>query len=107
MARETIDAKGRRYLTEGRLQLLEVSDRTIRATCRGAGEEYALGWNGADGWWCGCPSARSCAHLVALRLVTIVARPALPPCRVCGQPTRDVQRQVHYRCTREPAERMP
>lgn len=60
--RETVDEKGRRYLTEGRL-----------ARCRGRGAEYALGL-GVDGWYCGCPARGRCCHRVALELVVVGRR---------------------------------
>ncbi len=72
MPRESAAMKGRRYVTEGRLLLIEVTDQQIRARCRGNGAIHQLGHNGADGWWCSCPAVRTCAHLEALRLVTVV-----------------------------------
>ena len=58
--KENAATKARRYLTEGRLLLIEVSDEQIRARCRGNGATYQLGHNGADGWWCSClPSERA------------------------------------------------
>ncbi len=67
--REGAEAKGRRYLTEGRLTVERVGD-VIEATCRGNGESYRLGHDG-HAWWCSCPAlSRRCAHLLALQLVT-------------------------------------
>jgi uncharacterized Zn finger protein len=70
--RENADAKGRRYLAEGRLIVDHISGGTVSASCRGDGEIHRCGHDDARQWWCTCP-ARSdhCAHLVALRLVTI------------------------------------
>lgn len=71
MARETTADKARRYLTEGRLAVVHVAADRIEASCRGDGARYLLGHDGR-GWWCDCPaSSRRCAHLVALRLVTV------------------------------------
>jgi hypothetical protein len=69
--RENADAKGRRLLSEGRVQVTRVDQFSIRALCRGDdGAVYDLGFDGD--WYCSCP-ARSprCSHLVALKLVTI------------------------------------
>ncbi len=73
MSRESAEAKGRRYLTEGRLQVLELGPGVIRATCRGDGAVHRLGWWHGR-WGCSCPAGtfgRQCAHLVALRLVAV------------------------------------
>lgn len=67
---ESAEAKGRRYLTEGRLTLRKVAAHQIDATCRGSGDIYELGYTRA-GWSCGCPARGRCAHLVALQLVTV------------------------------------
>lgn len=82
MPREAADQKARRYLTEGRLTVTRVepfyrdrapsaTDRLrVEATCRGSGQVYRLGYDGAV-WWCDCPAlSRRCAHLLALQLVT-------------------------------------
>jgi hypothetical protein len=68
---ENHQAKGRRYLTEGRVYLRSVGPDGIRATCRGQGQLYRLGWERGRGWWCDCPALTRCAHLVALQLVAI------------------------------------
>jgi hypothetical protein len=72
MTRESADAKARRYLSEGRLQVLEVGPSIVRATCRGDGQVYRCGW-WRGRWGCTCPAAgtfrAACAHLLALRLV--------------------------------------
>jgi hypothetical protein len=66
--RESVHAKGRRYLGEGRLIVRSVSDDAIEATCRGCGASYRLGHDGY-GWFCSCQARGDCAHLVALQLV--------------------------------------
>lgn len=75
MTRESAADKGRRYLCEGGLTVLEVAGDAVRASCRGDGELYEVGHDLRQGWFCSC-AARSdqCAHLVALRLVTIRPR---------------------------------
>jgi hypothetical protein len=83
-ARESVDQKARRYLAEGRLQVLEVGPAIVRATCRGDGAVYRLGW-WRGRWGCQCPASgqfrASCAHLVALRLV-VVEPEGLTPARM-------------------------
>jgi hypothetical protein len=72
MTRESADQKARRYLVEGRLTVLELGPAIVRATCRGDGQLYRLGW-WRGSWGCGCTAwrtfRRSCCHLAALRLV--------------------------------------
>jgi hypothetical protein len=72
--RESIDAKARRYLGEGRLRLGLVIEDEIQATCSG-GDVYELGVE-AGTWWCSCPARRGCAHLAALRLVVATSSDA-------------------------------
>ena len=70
-ARENVEAKGRRYLLEGRLTVERVDGRSVVASCRGNGDVYKLGFDPrARSWRCACPARRRCAHLVALQLVT-------------------------------------
>ncbi len=72
MARENAHDKGRRYLTEGRLMLRLVTADEIAAVCRGDGHVYHCGWRPGQWWWCDCPARTDrCAHLTALRLVTV------------------------------------
>ena len=78
-SRESAETKARRYLAEGRLEVVLVADDEIEATCRGDGAAYLLGWHGA--WHCSCPARTDrCAHLVALRLV-VLAGPSTRPNR--------------------------
>ena len=71
--RETIAAKGARYLVEGRLIVRNVDEHAdiVEAYCRGNGAVHSLGHSGA-GWFCSCPARGDCAHLAALRLVVAV-----------------------------------
>jgi uncharacterized Zn finger protein len=68
--REPVEAKGRRYLVEGRLVVEHVAGDMVRARCRGGGAVYELGLE-AGGWWCSCLARGRCSHLVALQLVTV------------------------------------
>ncbi len=70
MSRENVEAKGRRYLAEGRLVVDVVVGSAVRARCRGGGAVYDLEHDAGAGWSCSCPARRWCAHLVALALVT-------------------------------------
>lgn len=79
MARENVDAKGRRYLVEGRLVVTSITADTVTARCRGNGTSYHLGHD-PRGWWCSCPARSRCCHLAALELVTDVHHGGhLPP----------------------------
>jgi uncharacterized Zn finger protein len=71
--RESAETKGRRYLLEGRLLVERVDSHGIAATCRGNGATYRLGYNGTA-WGCTCPARGVCAHLVAVRLVTVAPK---------------------------------
>lgn len=73
MPRENAEAKGRRYLAEGRLLLRVVNSRRLLANARGNGEIYQVGYE-RGGWYCECPALGRCAHLVALQLVTVRPR---------------------------------
>ena len=71
MPRENAHDKGRRYLTEGRLEIRAVSDRHVSARCRGdSGEIYTLAGD-AQGFSCSCLARGRCSHLVALLLVAL------------------------------------
>jgi uncharacterized Zn finger protein len=77
MPREDALTKGKRYLTEARLQVVTIEPDLIQATCKGSGVEWHLGWR-PGGWWCNCPARTLCAHLVALQCVTIAPEGAAP-----------------------------
>jgi hypothetical protein len=72
MPRESAHTKARRYITEGRLTITRVTDDGVDAHCRGDGEIHELGLDAGNNWHCTCPArTRDCAHLLALRLVTL------------------------------------
>lgn len=68
--RENAAAKAKRYLTEGRIILTDVSEGHVAASVRGEGAIYTSTY--AYGTWrCSCPARTdTCCHLKALRLVT-------------------------------------
>jgi hypothetical protein len=67
--RESAQAKGRRYVVEGRLVVRSLDDASAVADCRGDGAIYSLGYD-ERGWWYSCAAKGRCAHLLALGLVT-------------------------------------
>ena len=67
---EDVRSKGLRYLAESRLTIRDVGPGDIRATCKGDGAVYQVGWDRGRGWSCTCPAFTRCAHEVALGLVT-------------------------------------
>jgi uncharacterized Zn finger protein len=68
--RENAEARGRRYLVEGRLVVRLVDGRRNVAEVRGSGEVHRVEYQ-PGGWSCSCPALSRCAHLVALQLVTV------------------------------------
>lgn len=68
--RENAQAKGLRYLSEHRLTVFRVDAERVEAECRGGGAVYRLGWQEGR-WYCDCPALGTCAHLHALRAVTV------------------------------------
>jgi uncharacterized Zn finger protein len=73
MTRENAHDKGRRYLVEGRLTVRQVSHTGVVAFVRGdSGLVYRAEWSPDLGWSCNCLARTdACAHLTALRLVTL------------------------------------
>lgn len=77
MTRENAQAKARRYLVEARIHVLRVDETVVIAIARGDG---AFWWCGHDGtkWHCDCPArSLNCAHLYALRSVTVEPKDAV------------------------------
>lgn len=71
--REDAATKAKRLLGEGRLIVVAVDRRGVRATCRGEGAVHELGWRPSTGWICSCPVVTDqCSHLRALRHVVAV-----------------------------------
>ena len=68
--RENYQRKAARYVTEARLSVERVDRSGIRATCRGSGAVYELGYENGR-WHCSCPAHGVCAHIYALQLCTV------------------------------------
>ena len=71
MTRESAATKGRRYLTEGRVTVLDVSADRTAATIRGDGAVWFASWTPDSGWVYDCPARGRCSHLIAMGLVTV------------------------------------
>jgi len=68
-AREGAQVKGRRYLTEARVCIVEASPGHVLAQVRGDGAFYVVSFDAGE-WTCTCPAVRSCSHLVGVKLCT-------------------------------------
>ncbi len=70
--REGAEAKGARYLLEGRLVVELAQVGYFRATVRGGGQIYVVTF-GRGGWHCTCPARGVCCHLAAAYLIAAPA----------------------------------
>jgi uncharacterized Zn finger protein len=71
--RESARTKAVRYLSEGRVRILECheDDGTLSAEARGNGRLYVVAHDAA-GWSCTCPArGENCAHVLACKSVTV------------------------------------
>ena len=75
MTRESAAAKARRYLTEGRVCVVEVRPGYARAIVRGSGAMHEV-IEDPSGRSCTCPTRGTCSHALALGLITA---PAITP----------------------------
>ena len=72
MVREDAESKAKRYLSEGRIIIVRVSDDRLLARVRGDGSVWLVMFEGGV-WSCPCPARTDqCSHLRAVRLVTAV-----------------------------------
>lgn len=70
---ENAEAKARRYLVEGRLEVQRVEHDLVVARCLGdGGDLYHVHWDHERSRWsCSCPAfGPRCAHVLALARVT-------------------------------------
>jgi hypothetical protein len=74
LSREGVEQKARRYLTEGRLNVIRAGPEGVDATCRGTETVHRLGYR-AGRWFCSCPARSRCCHVAALQLVALPAGP--------------------------------
>ena len=73
MVRENAAVKARRYLAEGRVVLVRVTESTALARVRGDGEVHTVTAN--PKWWsCSCPAMSRCCHELAVGLVVAIPR---------------------------------
>jgi uncharacterized Zn finger protein len=72
VTRENVQVKGRRYLCEARVHVVNVTGHTVTAAVRGGGAVYRTTHDRRLGWRCSCPARGECAHIVAVALVTVV-----------------------------------
>jgi hypothetical protein len=71
--RENFEAKARRYLAEGRVRICVLNEESGIATAevRGNGAVYSVRHD-EHGWACDCPARTECAHVAALKCVTVL-----------------------------------
>jgi uncharacterized Zn finger protein len=70
--RESIQVKARRYLAEGRVEILTRLPGQALARVRGSEEVHTVRWERGHGWSCDCEAgARRCSHRVAVALVIV------------------------------------
>ncbi len=68
MVRENAEAKAKRYLGEGRIVLIRVSDERVLARVRGDGSVWQVVYQNGK-WSCTCPARGRCSHLLAVGAV--------------------------------------
>jgi hypothetical protein len=82
MTTETAHDKARRYLGDGRLTIRAFSRAGVVAFVVGedSGLTYRAEWSPDLGWRCNCVSREQlCAHVIALRLITVAHQEQEPP----------------------------
>lgn len=71
--RENAETKARRYLVEGRVQMVRVTPSTALANVRGDGAVFSV-TAAPSRWTCNCPAVGRCAHQLAVGLVVAIGR---------------------------------
>jgi hypothetical protein len=71
--RENVETKARRYLAEGRVRIRICNEESgvAHAEVRGNGAVFIVDHDD-KGWRCGCPARTECAHVVAVKGVTVL-----------------------------------
>ena len=70
--REGVEAKGRRLLVEGRLDVEARVPTLARVRVRGdTGVVHVAEWHRGDAWTCTCPARGRCSHITAAMLIII------------------------------------
>ena len=70
MPRENAEAKAKRYLAEGRVIVVSVSNDRVLARVRGDGQVWLVMFEGGV-WSCPCPARTDqCSHLRALHMMS-------------------------------------
>jgi uncharacterized Zn finger protein len=69
--RESLPVKARRYLAEGRVEVVRRVLGVAIADVRGTEEIHRVMWEQGRGWSCTCPAGtyRPCSHRLAVSLV--------------------------------------
>jgi uncharacterized Zn finger protein len=69
--RESLPVKARRYLAEGRVEVVRRVPGLAVAYVRGTEETHEVRWERGRGWRCTCPggSYRPCSHRLAVSLI--------------------------------------
>ena len=72
--KENLQAKAQRYLCEGRIRILfaDEDNGIVTADVRGSGASYTSGRDDERGWRCDCKARGECAHILALKFVTVM-----------------------------------
>jgi hypothetical protein len=74
MPHESAQDKAKRYLGEGRLTIRQFSRSSgvVAFVLGDSGLTYRTEWSPDLDWLCNCPDHKQlCAHLIALRLITV------------------------------------
>ena len=79
--RENPQAKAQRYLCEARVRILccDEANGTVTAAVRGSGALYTTGRDDERGWFCDCKARCECAHIAAIKYVTVMEPRELRP----------------------------
>ena len=73
VSRENFQEKAKRYLAEGRVRILACDEESgiAQGEVRGNGAVYSVSHD-QTGWFCDCEARTECAHIAALKYVTVL-----------------------------------